>query len=367
MTESKAIVLVLVDNFRKLSIPNFFSQHFNLQSLMSEASFYDNQSLAGIIIDAQLLSAEMFTILMRSHQNFSVALLGDSINEDLTKKLSLLYQTVSFCISPTVDDFTTIEQMFEATYKAQQYQTALKLQAQRSKLYESLNIVAHQWRQPINLISMEAINLMIQASESDRVPSVNVQQSANLIAEHTQRMSEILKSVLSLGKLKRVKEPFLINPLLDKIDLFFVDQFKESTISLSISKLDVDKFLYGLHTDLEEVLVNLLSNAKDAYSATTGETSKIITLTAEATEDSLLFIVSDQAGGVPESIRDKIFEPHFSTKKADEGFGIGLHVARLIIEQEFKGTLTLKVFNNETVFTITLPRNDLSNLKFINT
>lgn len=367
MTKSKANVLVLLENSRVLSIPSSFYQNFNVQTHLNQASFYENQNIVGIIIDTKLLSEETCAILISSHQHFSVALLGNNTNKHLIHKIRLLFQTISFSTSPSCDDFNAIKKMFQTSFEMQQYQTALKIQAQRSRLYESLNIVAHQWRQPINLISMEAINLIIQSSESERVLSTSVQQSASLIAEHTQKMSDILKSVLSLGKLNRAKEPFMINPLLDKIELSFTNQFKKNKISLIVLKLDLDKLLYGLHTDLEEVIINLLVNAKDAYSTTTIEIAKIITLTAYVTEDSLLFVVSDQAGGVPKSIQDKIFEPHFSTKKEDEGFGIGLHVARLIIEQEFKGTLTLKVFNNETVFTITLPRNDLSNLKFINT
>ncbi len=150
MTESKAIVLVLLENSREFSIPSTFYHHFNVQTLLNKSSFYENQNLAGIVIDTQLLCEETCAILMSSPQHFSVVLLGNNADKHLIQKIKLLFQTVSFSDSPTSDDFEAIEKMFQNSFKTHQYQTALKIQAQRSKIYDSLNIVAHQWRQPIN-------------------------------------------------------------------------------------------------------------------------------------------------------------------------------------------------------------------------
>jgi signal transduction histidine kinase len=248
---------------------------------------------------------------------------------------------------------------------ALRYQEALKMRSHRSGSVDSLNVVAHQWRQPLNLISMEAINLSIQSTLEPSVPSASIQKSTQMISEQSQRMAEILKSVLNMGKTHRGKEPFSINAMMERVKLFFADQLQFERIDCRMIGLEEDKFLHGYSTDFEEVLVNLIANAKDAFKSMALDYPKSISLEAKSDESSIQFILKDNAGGVPESIREKIFEPHFSTKGQGEGFGIGLHIARLIVTQEFKGTLSLNVSGNETTFTITIPRHDASQLKFI--
>ena len=92
-------------------------------------------------------------------------------------------------------------------------------------------------------------------------------------------------------------------------------------------------------------------------------TSALVSLSKTFNAD--VFIIKDEAGGVPEAIQTKIFETNFSTKSKGEGFGIGLHIARIIIDQEFGGTLTLQSNQVGSEFIIKIPRTDLSNLKFI--
>lgn len=116
---------------------------------------------------------------------------------------------------------------------------------------------------------------------------------------------------------------------------------------------------------MEEVLINLIANARDAYIQRNLANKRIITLSVNVTSDKYIFSIQDEAGGIPNEIQEKIFEANFSTKLKGEGFGIGLHVARLIIEKEFGGTLSLKSNHSGSEFIVTLPRSDLSNLKFI--
>lgn len=168
-----------------------------------------------------------------------------------------------------------------------------------------------------------------------------------------------------MGKTHRGKEPFSINEMLSRVQLFFADILQRERIDFQLMMLEEDKFLHGYSSDFEEVLVNLIANAKDAFKTMSIEYPKSISLEAAYNDTEFIFQLKDNAGGVPEAIREKIFEPHFSTKGQGEGFGIGLHIARLIITQEFKGSLNLSVHDHQTLFTITIPRSDSSQLKFI--
>lgn len=234
----------------------------------------------------------------------------------------------------------------------------------RSQTIETLKVIAHQWRQPLNLISMEAINLNVQASLEGQVDSKNVLESTKRIEEQVQRMSIILKSILHLGSSESHKRLFSLNKLFDSIYDDFTKASKNKTIKLQISCMEEDIQVYGFSSDLHEVLLNLLNNAADAYKEQSKD-NKTIFLESSCNDKNCTIKVRDNAGGIPEAIADMVFEQNFSTKITGEGFGIGLYIAKLLIETEFEGSINFNTTSQGTEFIITLPRKDICTLKFV--
>lgn len=235
----------------------------------------------------------------------------------------------------------------------------------RSKTIEALKVIAHQWRQALNLISMEAINLNVQANLEESVDSKSVLESTKRIEEQVQRMSLVLKSILNLGSPQRYKDLFSINTLLSSIENTFSEESAQNKVFLQINYLQEDKQIFGYMTDFHEVLLNLINNARDAYKDQDEREQKSIVLKVECLDSHYIFQVQDQAGGIPQPIADKVFEKNFSTKITGEGFGIGLYIAKLLIETEFDGTIDFYSVEQGTEFRIKIPRNDMSNLKLI--
>ena len=359
------------------TLPDFcaneeLKKFFSITSLPYEDKPTFPESFAALLIETEDFDQTHYDYakaLFDIGINFVLVIITPNAHNDYLALAALMTQCVVF--DPISESLSSdrlcsmILPMLRKHIDTLRYAEALKLRSHRSGMVDSLNVVAHQWRQPINLISMEAINLSIQSTLEECVPSESIQKSTQLIADQSQRMAEILKNVLNMGKTHRGKEPFSINEMLERVQLFFADTLQRERIDLQILKLEEDKFLYGYSSDFEEVLVNLISNAKDAFKTMSIEYPKSISVETSLDDAEYSFRVIDNAGGVPEAIREKIFEPHFSTKGQGEGFGIGLHIARLIITQEFKGSLTLSVDGNKTLFTITVPRSDSSQLKFI--
>jgi len=354
-------------------VPNdHLRSYFSVESHLFDPLLLASEELIGVILETEAFEKhhlESFQTLHSLGKKMVLILLCAGGKEEYIRSVALMTQCVTFPLVENKSDADslceTVLPMLREHVDALRYQEALKMRSHRSGSVDSLNVVAHQWRQPLNLISMEAINLSIQSTLEPSVPSSSIQKSTQMISEQSQRMAEILKSVLNMGKTHRGKEPFSINAMMERVKLFFADQLQLDRIDCRMIGLEEDKFLHGYSTDFEEVLVNLIANAKDAFKTMALDYPKSITLEVKSNEASVQFILKDNAGGVPESIREKIFEPHFSTKGQGEGFGIGLHIARLIVTQEFKGTLSLNVSGNETTFTITIPRHDTSQLKFI--
>lgn len=237
---------------------------------------------------------------------------------------------------------------------------------QRSKTIEALKVIAHQWRQPLNLINMEAIHLSVQANLNESVSAKSVLESTQRIEMQVQRMSQVLKAILHLGNQQRYKKLFSINSLFQSINNAFAKDDANNNVALHIKYLQEDKQIFGFETDLHEVLLNLINNAKDAYKEQEQEqVQKNIYLQSFFDDKYFTFEVKDDAGGIPEPIAAKVFEQNFSTKMTGEGFGIGLYIAKLLVENEFNGTIQFETTSQGTDFIVMIPRNDVSTLKFI--
>lgn len=373
MNNANYSIIQLTDKTPLYNVSDAINKDFNFQIMPYDRLPSQSSEVIGIILEADELN-EQHCELVKSYlslgNDFNLCVISKIFNAEIIQTLSLLVQVVWFSNEQIDKAYEKVSQQIETFFKNKanfaSYCNTVKMRSSSSSQAGSLSMVAHQWRQPINIISMEAINLIVQSSVEDTIDSNVVHEGATLIAEQTQRMSGILKTVLDLGKSNRVKQKFMINEMLKKIEVYFADELKIHDITLKITYFLEDKYIYGYQTDLEEVLINLITNAKDAYKTLERLSDKEINIKAYNDEDYLMLSIKDDAGGIPEEIREKIFEPSFSTKEKSEGFGIGLHLAKLIIQQEFNGYISLKVHKTGTEFIIKIPRHDIKNLKFIN-
>ncbi|WP_295052409.1 HAMP domain-containing sensor histidine kinase [Sulfuricurvum sp.] len=372
MIKQRPIVLHFYEDELPMKLPDFFTKTFEIISIPLHDPLVVSEYIVGIIVDVSTLSIPLCDLLV-SHNalvgNMGICLCTESFDPKLAQILSL--ETQTFCFERAVlrdtdsSEWKKLEHAFLAIGKRNHYNTAVMRSSTKKSVLDTLQIVAHQWRQPINLISMEAINMMVLGNIDKTVKSVDVLKSSEFISQQVLRMSDILKSILNMGKDERIKQLFTIHELSSSIQAFFAEQFQKEEIELVVDILDDGIEIYGFKTDLEEVLINLINNARDAYIGNKITGQKSIIFQAEVDNGSYLFCIRDEAGGIPEEIRKKIFEPKFSTKDKGVGFGIGLHFAQLTIETEFGGSLTLQPYRNGSEFQIRLPQNDLSNLTFI--
>ena len=370
---SKTLKIIYLNNKTDaISFPKEFLKFFEIIDIKTDQQYIVSEETIGIILDINRLDENVCDVLMSNKSltsNIGICVITEDYQLASLQQISISFQTVLFTQEQFKNSpasiWKSITEFFISFSKIRYYNQVIKHTNNRSETIETLRVIAHQWRQPINLISMESINLMVKASLDTKIISKEIIKSSNIISEQTQRMSNVLKSILNLGKVQRTKELFSINKLLESIEELYTEQFYKEDVSLVIEYLKEDNQIYGFFTDLHEVIVNLISNARDAYIQNMGDKSETILLNVNVNLDEYLFTVKDRAGGVPEPIREKIFEPNFSTKTGEEGFGIGLHIAQLIIKQEFKGKISLRSNPEGSEFIVSIPRNDLCNIKFI--
>ena len=102
-----------------------------------------------------------------------------------------------------------------------------------------------------------------------------------------------------------------------------------------------------------QVILNLIKNAEDALLENSINNPKII-----ITIKDRILTLSDNAGGIPKDIIDKIFEPYFSTKTKKDGTGLGLYMSKIIIQEHCAGKIYVENEENGAKFTIILENND---------
>lgn len=228
-------------------------------------------------------------------------------------------------------------------------------QARFVQMGEMLSMIAHQWRQPLNAVSIAAINLRM-CDELGGMTSAQITQTAEFIEEQTQKMSQTINDFMEFFKPTKERECFQAKKVFDQVAAIIGTQLKNRTIDYRVEMTEAGKTaeICGQKNELEHVLLNLIGNARDALEEC-GRDDKRIVVTLNRAGEWIVFEVSDTGGGIKQACFDRIFDPYFTTKTQGKGSGIGLYIARTIIERNYGGSITAANGPDGAVFTVKIP------------
>jgi len=242
-----------------------------------------------------------------------------------------------------------IEEEVEKNYKKDQIMIQYAKQAQMG---EMMSMIAHQWRQPLNAISATSINLSLLDS-MNMLKSEKLQEDSTFIQKQCQKMSQTINTFMNFVKPNENESEFNISETIDQIMMILGTQFKNHTIDINIEIID-NISLTGYADLLEQVIINILSNARDAFEEQKDNSNKHINITVLKKDDVPVVMIEDNAGGIPKDIQDKIFNPYFTTKEQGKGTGIGLYMSLDIIKKSFYGDIIYHEVDGGSKFEIVL-------------
>ena len=232
--------------------------------------------------------------------------------------------------------------------------TAQIIQASKlATLGEMATSVAHELNQPLNAIRMAAGNTRRKISNGN-ADSEYLNGKLNRIEEQTARAAAIIDHMRMFGR-KAEEDPAPVDPrkvVRNALDLMG-EQLRLAGIELVTELADDCPSVLGHTIQLEQVLLNLLTNARDAI--TENESEAKITLRVFYDDEGVRISAEDSGGGIPETALPRIFEPFFTTKDMGKGTGLGLSVGYGII-RDMNGTIIAENIDNGARFTITLPK-----------
>jgi len=234
----------------------------------------------------------------------------------------------------------------EEVKKNRQKDKQMQEQARLAQMGEMIGMIAHQWRQPLSAISSAniVISMKAQLGELDTQTALELTQK---IAEFTEHLSHTIDDFRDFFKDTKEKKDITYNQLIESTLKIVEGSFKNHNIEL-IQELQSDTLFHTYTTELKQVLLNLIKNAEDVLLEKEIEHPYI-----KISTNNNILQVSDNGGGIPDDIIDKIFDPYFSTKSLN-GTGLGLYMSKTIIQEHCQGNLSVKNDENGAVFTVEL-------------
>ncbi len=348
---------IIYNNFNNIDITGITGVDFNLQ-IMIRNDYKILQSIINKSIDT-ITNEERINIYkkwMGLHEE-------KSIGYGLIWKISLTFLIAIFIffiiylkqkklqkkiknLNKTLED-----KIKNAIEKNERQQLIMMQQSRLAQMGEVISMIAHQWKQPLNSLSL--LNSTIISKYKNSRLSLDI---VNKFEKQTKKiilqMSNTIDDFRNFFKPEKEKIIFsLENAIADSIDLIS-PILKNKKIILEL-KLNYNINILGYPNELGQAIINIINNSKDALMDSQVK-DKMIFIETKKIKNYVTITIRDNAGGMPEDILSKIFNPYFSTKTKKHGTGLGLYMTKIIIEDHFKGRLNICNFQNGTKVQITL-------------
>ncbi|MEJ2499889.1 MAG: ATP-binding protein [Campylobacterales bacterium] len=267
-----------------------------------------------------------------------------------------LHEKIELLIESCSADSSAREQMLEQRVveemnKRLDREKVLQSQAKMAAMGEMMDAVAHQWKQPLNALSMYG-DLLRMDFEAGDVTQNYIDNFVDDIQEQITHMVSTLSEFRTFFRPDKEPEPFGLKRCTQSVLLLVHDEMLRNNIDISVEDTR-EIIIEGIENEFKHLLLNLLTNAKDAFLAK-GVTDRRIFIRFYKRDDRAVVEVEDSAGGIPEEIIEEIFKPNFTTKGEENGTGIGLYMSTQIAEK-MRGSLCVENTKQGALFRLELP------------
>ncbi len=233
----------------------------------------------------------------------------------------------------------TTAQRLSALEELSRKERMLLQQNRLAALGEMISNIAHQWRQPLNELGLIVQELPIVYDKGVFSREYLGESVAKFmkVLNHT---SKTIDDFRNFFKPDKEMSPFRVKAVVDNALSLVAESFRLLAIKVTVRTIG-DPVITGHPNEFSQAVLNILFNARDAFLERKVQEREIeIDIFQEG--GAAVVTIADNAGGIPESILDKIFEPYFTTRGPEQGTGIGLYMSKMIIEKNIPGKLSAR-------------------------
>ncbi len=283
-----------------------------------------------------IVIANISDITLKKENENNLKLLNESLEQkvkDRTKELEFLNTNLENIVQEKTDQNTKQLEI-------------LQQQSKMAQMGEMIGAIAHQWRQPLNElgINIQKLKYNYKANEIDEnFIKAFIDKNKKTI----QFMSNTIDNFRNFFRVDKSKENFSVKKAIEDTVSMQSSQLNSHDIALSIHGDDF--IVEGFHSEFQQVILNIINNAKDVLIYNKIDTPKI-----EIVLENESLRIGDNGGGIPQDIINRVFEPYYTTKEQGKGTGIGLYMSKMIIEDNMKGKLFVENKNGGASFLIRL-------------
>ncbi|MBI3874215.1 MAG: PAS domain-containing sensor histidine kinase, partial [Arcobacter sp.] len=225
-----------------------------------------------------------------------------------------------------------------------------KLFEEQSKLAsmgEMIGNIAHQWRQPLTVITTIASGIQVR-NEFGQLEGYNLDGAMEDVMKQANYLSKTIDDFRNFIKDQHEERILSIKNTLEKTISILHSAMKNYNINLIVDLTD-DIQIEGYENELMQSFINIINNSRDAVNDNVREDDdKLIFITTSREDNKLTVSIKDSGGGIPEEVIHKIFEPYFTTKHKSVGTGIGLSMTYKMVTGHHNATI--EVFNEEYMY-----------------
>ena len=250
--------------------------------------------------------------------------------------------------------FSTLEAMagtLQAEIERRKMQEMLLQQSKLAAMGEMIGAIAHQWRQPLNAVGVLAQEIELKV-QLERIDKEEIRAITAELLEYLEYMSKTIDDFRDFLNPSKRKAPFDVSGAVRNALKIVGKQLEHHGITVAIECLNrtgIDAGaayrVEGYENEFEQVLINLINNAREAIESCAERephSEKRIAIALLREERELILTVRDTGGGIRDEVGGSLFEPYVSTKQEQQGMGLGLYMSKMIIERNMQGKLTAR-------------------------
>ena len=235
----------------------------------------------------------------------------------------------------------------EEIVKNKQKDIILYEQARFVLMGEMIANISHQWKQPLNTINLA----VLEAKFADKCEEEKVEKTFEIIEANVSYLANTINDFLSFFDKKSSKEKKSLKDIIAEVKSISYASLKMNNIELRVES-DEKSLNVLMASSISQVILNLISNARDALEEVQDKREVVVTIRAQ--ECCFKIACCDSGKGVETSIVDKVFDPYFTTKDKSRGTGLGLYMSKQIIHTIFNGNMFVQK-ENPSCFVVEVP------------
>ena len=212
----------------------------------------------------------------------------------------------------------------------------LNEQSKLVSMGEMIGNIAHQWRQPLSVISTGITGMQVE-KEYGLLTDKKFEETCEMINNNAQYLSKTIDDFRNFARGERVKKKFNLKSDITSFLHLVEGSIKNTNIKV-ILDLDESIILNGYENELTQCFINIFNNSKDVL-LDKEDTDRFVFITTLLQNDEIIIIFKDNGGGIADDALSRVFEPYFTTKHQSQGTGLGLHMTYNLIVDGMGGTI----------------------------